>query len=462
MIQIIDKKIEEYTDSIIADTVKLVRINSEQGKPMPNAPFGEGPRKVLDTVLEMGEKAGFYIKDYGVGVISVAMEETRPDLGIWLHGDVVPAGKGWIYPPFGATLYKGCIIGRGATDNKGQLSAIFNLFKIFREMNIKLRYNPALYVGSNEETGMKDLVGIEGNPDARGFIHVCEVPRLSLVPDSGFPVGYGARGLTSFRIRSKTPLHGFSFAAGQSDNPGLATAVFHTLDFPDVLPDCIVEKAENTTVTSFSAPGHSADPDPNGNMITKLTLALLHSKAVKEEDRYILEFFKDISLDISGKMLGIYTESKRMKPTSVYAQSVDFCDGFCELLIKVRYPIEIAYEELQQKLSAYCESRGFTVAGEIGHMPYVNDDNMEMVNTLARIANCVTGDDAEPHITGNTYAHYLPNAYVYGMNGCMIPDDFPAGHGGAHGVDECVSVERLKRAMRIYARALLELNNMEW
>lgn len=462
LINRIDKKIEEYTDQLIADTISLVNINSEQGEPMPDAPFGEGPRKVLDKVLEMGKKEGFYTKDYGVGVISVAMKGTQPDLGIWAHGDVVPAGEGWIYPPYNATIYKDYIIGRGVTDNKGQLAAIFNLFKIFKDMGIELKYNPALYVGSNEETGMKDMVGIEGNPDARGFINICKAPRLSLVPDSGFPVAYGARGMTNFKIKSKTRLHGFSFVAGQHDAPGLATAVFNTLDFSDELPNCIVKKDTKTTVTAFSAPRHTSTPDPNGNMITELASSLLNTGIVKEEDRYILEFFKDVSLDISGKKLGIYKESKLMQSTTIYAQSVDCYDGYCELTIRVRYPIEITYDELKQKLTEYCELRGFDVTGERGHMPYVNDGNMKLVKTLAQIANSVTGDIAEPYITGSTYAHYLPNAYVYGMDGNKVPDEFPSGHGGPHGIDECVSVDRLKRAMRIYARTLLKLNNMEW
>lgn len=463
LIKQIDHKIEEYTESIIADTVKLININSEESEPIPGAPFGKGPRQVLDTVLEMGKNEGFFTMDYGVGVISVAMKDTQPDLGIWAHGDVVPAGNGWIYPPFDATLYKNCIIGRGATDNKGQLSAIFNLLKIFKEMGIQLKYNPALYVGSNEESGMKEMVGIEGNPDARGFVNVCTPPKMSLVPDSGFPIGYGARGLTAFRIKSKTPLHGFSFIAGQNDEPGLAMAVLDTVDFPDKFADSVVKKEDGKTiVTTFSYPKHTSNPDPDGNMITKLASVLLDSGVVNEEDRYILEFLKSVSLDISGKWLGIYTESKLMKPTTVYAQSVDYYDGYCELRIRVRYPIEITYDELKQKLVEFCESKGFELKGERGHMPYVNDGNTEMINTLARIANSVTGSDAKPYITGSTYAHYLPNAYVYGMDGCMVPDGFPEGHGDAHGVDECVSVDRLKRAMRIYARTLLELNNMEW
>ena len=48
------------------------------------------------------------------------------------------------------------------------------------------------------------------------------------------------------------------------------------------------------------------------------------------------------------------------------------------------------------------------------------------------------------------------------MSGNLPPADFPAGHGGAHGIDEAVSLDRLQRAMRIYARALLALNELEW
>jgi len=48
------------------------------------------------------------------------------------------------------------------------------------------------------------------------------------------------------------------------------------------------------------------------------------------------------------------------------------------------------------------------------------------------------------------------------MSGNRIPEGFPEGHGSAHGVDELVSLDRLQQAMRIYARALLELNDMDW
>ena len=69
------------------------------------------------------------------------------------------------------------------------------------------------------------------------------------------------------------------------------------------------------------------------------------------------------------------------------------------------------------------------------------------------------GEDLKPYtLKGATYANLLPNAYPFAMSGNLPPEDFEKGRGGAHGVDEAVSIERLKRAMKIYARALLYLN----
>ena len=96
-------------------------------------------------------------------------------------------------------------------------------------------------------------------------------------------------------------------------------------------------------------------------------------------------------------------------------------------------------------------------------MPILMDKNAPMVQLLAKIAKDVTGDPKEPYtLGGGTYAHRLPNAYVYGMDGNGRPADFPAGHGGAHGKDEMVSLDRLQRAMRIYTRAMLALNETQW
>ena len=462
LLQQIDQLIEASTEQLAADTIKLVNIKSVQESPLPGAPFGAGPRAVLDAFLEMSEKAGYYTTDYGVGVVSAAMKNGQPDLGIWIHGDVVPEGEGWNFPPYEATAYKGCIIGRGATDNKGQCAAVFNLFHIFKKLGIELKYNPAIYMGSNEETGMKDIQGLQDNPDAKGFLNVCTPPKMSLVPDGSFSVGYGGKGGLTLTLRSRTSLHGFTLVAGTNAAPGLATAVFDTLDIPDELPQCTVTKAEKTEITSFSPPRHGSNPDPNGNMITQICAALLDANLVAEEDKGLIRFFQTVSSDIYGKCLGIETTHEIMTPLTVFFKSISMVDGCPQITLNIRFPIGITADEIIARVGAAADKYGLDIVKTAqSTRPYINDVNDPVVGLLYKAASDVTDECKKPYLmSGGTYAHWLPNAWVFGMDGNLPPEDFPKGRGGAHGIDEAVSLFRLKRAMRIYARALLALNDV--
>lgn len=443
----IDRRIEASREDLTRDIIRLIGIKSVKEEPLPGAPFGRGPKEVLEAVLKMGEQEGFFTEDYHVGVVSLALKKGQPDLGIWLHGDVVPEGTGWDFDPYKATEYQGCIIGRGATDNKGQLCVIFHLLKIFKALGVDLNYNPALYVGSDEESGMHDLKGIPGNEEAKGFCNVCTPPRLSLVPDSGFPVGYGGKGGMSLTFSSKHPLHGIRIVAGQKEAPGKAVATLN-----------------GKTIIAFSPPRHAAYPDPNGNMITRLMERLLDEELALAEDRPVLEFFKMVSLDIHGNQLGINVETEEMTPLTVFAQKIEDINGCAALTVNIRYPVGITYEEIVERVGAIAQKYGLVItASECRLKPYLLDKKWPIITRLAEIAN--EGIDEQKNLYtlgGGTYAHMLPNALVFGMDGNKTPDDFPKGHGGAHGLDECVSLERLERAMKIYARALLALNEIEW
>ena len=451
----IDNLIEEYTEKLVADTIKLVNIKSVQGKASKLAPYGEGPKKVLNAFSKMSKEAKLYTKDYKVGVISAAMEKGDVDLGIWLHGDVVPEGDGWSFDPYNAVEYKGCIIGRGATDNKGQLAAIYNLFKIFKELNVKLDYNPAIFVGSNEETGMLDV---------ENFLKHYSPPKLSLVPDSSFPVGYGGKGGMNIRLKSNTPLTSLTFSAGQPDSPGYARAVLKSDSIPDTLPECEIKRGKKTEISAFTPPRHGASPDPDGNMITKLSGALLDAELVDYEDRYALEFFKTVSKDIYGKCLGIDTEHEALGKLTVFSKSVDCNDGYVEISLNIRYPLGTNYEKIVENIEKSSKTVGFSVIqANSGTTPYLLDKNNDIVKVLCKASDEVIGDEKQPFtLSGGTYAHKLPNAYVFGTDANRPPDGFPKGRGGAHGIDEAASIDRLKRAMRIYARALILLNDIEF
>ena len=459
MINKIDRAIENCTRQLAELTKELVNIKSLKSAPVPGGPFGEGCKKVLDRVMELGRQEGFYCTDYKVGVMHAALKEGQPDLGIWLHGDVVPEGDGWIYEPYNATEVDGCIIGRGVTDNKGQLAAMFLLLKIFKDLGVELKYNPAIYVGSNEEFGMTDLIGDPGIPEAKGFLNVATAPKLSLVPDSSFPVGYGGKGGMNITLKSKKPVHGFTMWAGREDSPGRATAVFENAQLPQELPECTVS---GNRVIAESAPVHAAHPKPGGNMITKLCIGLMD--VVCPEDRKVLEFLKEVSFDITGKFLGIETNSEKLTPLTTCAKEVSMVDGCPAVTINIRYPIEITYEKIVETIGKIADRWDFEISSsKSGTEPYLLDGETDVVKMLCDIANEQTGSDKPPYtLSGGTYAHRLPNAYPYGASGSRKPADMPAGHGNAHGKDESVGLDRLQRAMRIYARAMLKLNEMEF
>ena len=433
----IDREIELCRADLAKDTMELIAIKSVRGKPQPGAPYGPGPRAVLDAVLKMGENAALYGTEYTDSVISIAPQKGAPDLGIWLHGDVVPEGTGWDMDPYQAVEYKGHIIGRGATDNKGQLCAMFHLLKIFKKLGVELNYNPAIYVGSDEESGATEIWE---------FLAKHQPPKISLVPDDGFPAAYGGKGKVEVCLRAKKPLQGITILAGQDDDPGLAVATVN-----------------GRTVTASSLPRHMSKPDPKGNMITRVLEKLL-DEDIAPEDRKVLEFFKLLSVDVCGEAFGLDIPSVEMTPVVIGAIRVDMVDGAPQLVLKIRNPIELSVEMISRQLTAAAEKCGVEVVrAEQVTAPYILDKNWPVLRRLVEIANEITGDDAQPHIiNGYTYAHQLPNSLVYGTDANIWPEDFPEGHGGAHGIHESASLDRLQRAMRIYARALLALNEMDW
>ncbi len=372
----------------------------------------------------------------------------------------------WNFEPYNATSYKGWVVGRGASDNKGSIAVMFTLFKIFKALGIKLNYNPAMYVGSNEETGMADMIGKDGNADAKGFLNVFLPPKMSLVPDGGkFPVGYGGKGGLTVCLRSKKPLRDLTVIAGKKESPGTATAIYdESLSISGDFEGCSVTRGKTIEISAYSHPRHTSNPDPNGNMITVLMNALLMADGICKNDVEILAFLKKLSLDVYGEFLNINTQNEIMGPLTACSYEIENFQNCPELKLRIRYPVGISCEDIIKRISTVAEENDFYVSDyTAGVEPYLLDKNLEVIQRLTAVANEVTGDCAAPFVmSGGTYAHRLPNALVYGIDGCRPPEEFPEGVGCAHGTDEAVSIKYLKRAMRIYARALLELQEADW
>lgn len=80
----------------------------------------------------------------------------------------------------------GKVYGRGVADDKGPLVVMLHLLKKFKEEKIKLKHRIRLIVGCNEETGSLCL---------KKYVDTGEIPVVSLVPDSDFPVINSEKGI---------------------------------------------------------------------------------------------------------------------------------------------------------------------------------------------------------------------------------------------------------------------------
>lgn len=89
--------------------------------------------------------------------LTIATGKGNVEIGIWNHLDVVPEGKGWIYPPYTCTEKDGYLIGRGVQDNKGPAVAVLYAMKYCREKEILNNIKVRQILGCQEESGMTDV-----------------------------------------------------------------------------------------------------------------------------------------------------------------------------------------------------------------------------------------------------------------------------------------------------------------
>ena len=89
-----------YEEAFLSDLAALIAIPSVQGKEEEGAPFGQEPKRALETFLSMAERMGFHT----VNVDNVAgyaeMGSGDEMVACVCHLDVVPAGSGWNQDPW--------------------------------------------------------------------------------------------------------------------------------------------------------------------------------------------------------------------------------------------------------------------------------------------------------------------------------------------------------------------------
>ena len=123
---------------------------------------------------------GFKTRNYENFVGAIDLNDQPTELDILAHLDVVPGGDNWtITTPFEPRVLDGRIYGRGTSDDKGPAIAALYALRAIKDLQIPLRKNVRLILGTDEECGGLDL----------GYYYQREPEApLSFTPDAEFPV----------------------------------------------------------------------------------------------------------------------------------------------------------------------------------------------------------------------------------------------------------------------------------
>lgn len=468
-----DEWISAHRQEFIEEIQTWARIPSVSRADLaePGAPFGPECRRVLETALERGRHYGFETVNHDGYAGSIYMGDYADSLGVIGHLDVVPVGDGWIYPQFGATYLPeyDALVGRGVGDNKGPAVAGLFAMRMLRDFGWPLRHGLRLICGLSEETGMQDMVEL----GKRGVVF----PKTSLVPDAGFPVNYGQKGSVDAEISADCRGTLTAFDSGTVRNvipdraecvlaleAGAVAAALDGLD-GELRARITSEPCEGgTRVVAHGKPGHAASPDGGINAIALLTRALDEAALLTGSCADAIRNLKELTADSYGESEGVaFSDDISGKLTLVYGVA-HLRDGVLTVSVDCRSSIKIDQEWLLATLKADWARRGYSIV-RISHTKpfYIPKDDARVV-ALQQLYKDITGRDDEPYtMGGGTYSRVVPNAISYGPG---IPGDdnvkvfLPEGHGGAHGMDEVLYIDKVIACMRIYVAALAMLDEI--
>lgn len=453
------KLIRNKEDQLIEDLIQLLKIPSKYDEKTisKSAPFGQPIRDALDWMLNKAQQDGFKIEDVDgyAGVISYG--EGSESISMLGHLDVVPSGLGWNSDPFEPVISDGFLFARGAGDDKGPTIAAYHALKLIKELNIPLKRQIKLIVGTDEERGMSCMDYFKEN--------YSPLPTMGFVPDADFPVIYGEKGFLNLKIKGLSQTIIKSMNAGERPNIVIGQA--------SLLVDGVLKKdlfEIYCRQNNLSGTCHIKDGYAYYELEGKYFHASLAHRGVNAAV-HLLKFvggvYEDalstqlgnILSDPFGQGLNIYFKGSHMGELSMNAGIISINDNQVDITLDIRYPHDSDPIKLYEQAQKVVEDLDLNLACMICSQddPLFVDPQSELVIKCMESYKEVTGDYQTPPLTmgGGTYARMLDNHVAFGP---VLPKrPYPAYVGGPHEKNEGVEIETLLIATAVYASALIKL-----
>ena len=463
---------------MLDDLAEIIAIPSVYGQPTDGAPYGTECRRALDWFVGKAKSYGLKAELIDGACAYAEVGEGKECIGILGHLDVVPAGNGWATDPFKMTEENGKVYGRGVGDDKGAVVVCLHALKTLKETGTALKRRVRLIVGADEERGSSCI---------RHYLETGgEIPVMSFVPDSEFPVINSEKGIAHIFLefsdkglaRSIDGISGAECANAVPDKAtvkiiknsplydalykacgGVPTAdIFRKAPVAEriVSAGCgfsdyeIYNTETGITVTANGVAEHASTPEKGDNALWKI-LGFLASFESSIGSECLEKIWDRLCTPLASEKLGVYVNDEKSGDTTMCLSQAEMTNGTLKLLIDFRLPLGLTADVVADKLE---KAVGCKATVRDYHENLYIDEDAPLIKTLLGVYRKKTGDMTAPLKTGGgTYARELPNAVAFGCTPVDIDINM-------HKADENFPISQLYKNYDIYLAAAVELANL--
>lgn len=446
------KLVKPYFKSEMQSLGELVSINSiyDETTVSEKTPYGKGVNDALNYMADLGKLYGFDVDMCDGRGVELSYGDNGPLISIFAHLDVVPVSNDWKHPPFALSYddKEKMLYGRGVADDKGPAIAAFYAVKALKDNDLLNNVRIKLFYGGDEERGSSCL---------HYYFNVLkkEAPKYGFTPDSAFPLIYGEKGITTFKLHKDISLGDIvKIECGTVSNIVPDKATFYLKNKDDIKSIFDNNKihyeidGEFIKYISLGKAAHGSVPEYGSNAFINGLETLIQLI----DNEYLKTLYNALK-DPFGKGFDGYCYSEHLKHTTYNVGLASYDGKHLELTVNFRYPENAPAKELILKLANVLSMK--EEYKEIGnHLLF--DPNSNFVKTLlqaykkemplfTKVTPLTTG--------GGTYAKEAMNTIAFGS-------EFPGHNYHMHENDECYPVKDFKLATAIYARAIYMLSKL--
>jgi len=452
----------KYESRIISNLQDMVRIRSVEGTPEEGKPFGDGVHQVLNLALETASELGFRTVNHD-GMIGYAEYGSGKEMVAVLgHLDIVPEGKGWTYPPFGAEIHDGKMFGRGTIDDKGPTIAALWALKILSDEDHRLSRRIRIIFGTNEESGFRGIKWYAANEEA---------PVAGFTPDIHEGIVHAEKGGLHIGIDVPVGEHEgislISFRAGEAVNivPDQCEAEFEgdpaalekwagvlrgALDSTPLGGEVVLEK-RTLSAKVFGKAAHASLPEKGENAIAALC-RLIDANPPSHRPWEAFKVISGLLCDPRfGSDLGISMSDDVSGPLTCNPGLASFSKGVLSVVLDIRHPVTVKGDLVVERMKEKLAPLGLTPVERSRNTPLFVPKDSPLIKDLSEAFFETTGKHPKVMaIGGGTYAKALPNVVAFAPFPSGLPDL-------AHQADEYIGIEDLLSSVLVVKAAKLRL-----